>query len=233
VRDPIPNVDLNVLAGAGMVKATAADLVAFVRFQLAADDDAICTKSPQNGRLCEAKKLAQSPQTDDGRMGLLFDIAPFGPEQRQTMYAKRGADWGFTSDLAFDRDRKLGVVVLSNTLVRPDGLWTSVFDIDVPVREWANVTPEVALGYSGVYADANFTVDVRAHNGVFGIRLPGPDRLPGRLWATSPATAPPTTFALRDLDTEVPITFVPATSTSPAKLRADFGGATFELTRQP
>lgn len=104
--DPAKPWDLPTFTGAGALRSTATDLVAFVKAEMAASREA-------KSRLAKAMALTQKPQRNidaDGkkRIGLGWHISPDG-----TIW-HNGQTGGFHSFVGFLPSRQLGVVVLAN-----------------------------------------------------------------------------------------------------------------------
>jgi CubicO group peptidase (beta-lactamase class C family) len=101
---PVPDWDIPTLAGAGALRSTARDMASFVRANLALD----------HRELGPAMRTTQEPRRETvgiaGHIGLGWHIKPGG-----TWYWHNGQTGGHHSYVAFDRERKLGVVLLANT----------------------------------------------------------------------------------------------------------------------
>jgi CubicO group peptidase (beta-lactamase class C family) len=210
VLDPMPYVDIGVLAAAGQIKSTANDLLTFLRFQMAEPSDGLCTRDARMAALCAGKDLAQTPRHDQpgGSIGLLFNVGSYGANREHTMIYKPGADQGFTAYVTFDRARKLGVVQLSNTNVRPQMTWTKpIFGFDVPFTTYPSFDLDSVASYGGSYVAGDTTIEVGPYHGRFAARATG--SLPIGLWASAPASNgnPPTAFVVRDDDRYWTVTF--------------------------
>ncbi|MFD0568723.1 serine hydrolase [Kitasatospora gansuensis] len=112
---PVPGWDLAALAGAGGLRGTAADLVTFLRAQLA----------PEQGPLAEAIALSRTPEhrlnpfswIHLGWMGQRLHPRQGGHLQLW----HNGATGGFSSFVGFDPGAGVGVAVLTNTQRSVDG----------------------------------------------------------------------------------------------------------------
>ena len=96
---PVPNWDLDALAGAGAIRSTSADLMKFLEANLL-----------PAGPLAPALLLAQKPQARNGRgeIALGWHVWPSG------IYWHNGGTGGYTSYMSFDPKRGTAVVVLLN-----------------------------------------------------------------------------------------------------------------------
>ncbi len=197
---PVPPWHLDALAGAGALRASAADLVRFVEANL----------RPPEGPLGAALRATHAPRADrrGGRIGLGWHIGlGADPEVRW----HNGATAGASSFVAFDAAAGVGVVVLANqSTPLTDALGAALLDmlrgrpyaLDVPKTV---AVDEAALeGYVGEYA-----ADVGGQPLVFTVTRDGPRlsvQLTGqpafRVYAESP-----TRFRYRVV--EAAITFEP------------------------
>ena len=96
--------DLNMLAGAGGIRSTTNDMAKFV--------EANMTKAPK--QLQEAIDLSQKVTFESGQniVGLGWHITK---RKEHTIYQHSGGTGGFRSFVGFDKERQIGVVVLSNS----------------------------------------------------------------------------------------------------------------------
>ena len=101
--DPAPYWDIPTLAGAGGLRSTAEDLLRFVRANL----------DPGATPLADAIRASHEVRFEgpDQSIGLGWFVGPDDPGVRW----HNGGTGGFHSFAAFDADRGVGVVVLSNT----------------------------------------------------------------------------------------------------------------------
>lgn len=139
--------DLPTLAGAGALRSTVNDLLRFVAAQL---DDA---DTPLAGAM-EAARVFAHPVGDDGRLVSLAFGAPEDLFGRQ-IYWHNGGTAGFRSFLGFDRERGVGVVVLSNCSLSVDDLGFHLLDARAPLerpRIAISLDPALLGRYVGVYA---------------------------------------------------------------------------------
>jgi serine-type D-Ala-D-Ala carboxypeptidase/endopeptidase len=100
----VPNWDFDVLAGCGAFYSTANDLLKFITANI--EDN-----SPENsGALAEARKVHFKEWT--GGIGLGWQIRQ--PVEHTTLHWHNGGTGGYVSFVGFDRENKIGVVILSN-----------------------------------------------------------------------------------------------------------------------
>jgi len=96
--------DLNMLAGAGGIRSTTNDMAKFI--------EANMTKAPK--QLQEAIDLSHKITFESGSniVGLGWHITK---RKEHTIYQHSGGTGGFRTFVGFDKDRQIGVVVLSNS----------------------------------------------------------------------------------------------------------------------
>jgi CubicO group peptidase (beta-lactamase class C family) len=96
--------DLNTLAGAGGIRSTTNDMAKFVKANL--------TKAPK--QIQKAIDLSQKVSFESGQniVGLGWHIAK---RKERTIYQHSGGTGGFRTFVGFDKERQIGVVVLSNS----------------------------------------------------------------------------------------------------------------------
>ncbi len=104
----VPNWDIPALAGAGALRSTADDMLAFLAANL----------NLKPGPLQKAMALSQVPRADaDGggtRIGLGWHVTPL-PMSKRTMVWHNGGTGGYSSFAGFVPETRTAVVVLSNT----------------------------------------------------------------------------------------------------------------------
>lgn len=100
---PIPAWDLPTLAGAGALRSTADDLLRFVSANLGLYPSRLAPA-------IAATHIARHKISDMASVGLAWQLDP-----KQRLFWHNGQTGGFHSFVAFQTDRKVGVVVLSNT----------------------------------------------------------------------------------------------------------------------
>ncbi len=144
--EPVGNWDLAVLAGAGALRSTARDMAAFVRANLAGD-----------GPLAQTLAMTHEPRADipDGKVALGWHV---GLPGLPGAVWHNGMTGGYHAFMAFDPDREVGVVVLTNT-AQPvmDAFGTALllmmrgdpYAFDLPAA--ADVSEDVLDRYVGEY----------------------------------------------------------------------------------
>jgi len=104
--DPVANWDIPVLAGAGALRSTADDLLRFLRANIGLSD----------GPLSAAVRATHRPRHEigksNGKIALGWHVRAEGD-----ILWHNGETGGYHSYVAFRRDRRIGVVVLSNSAV--------------------------------------------------------------------------------------------------------------------
>jgi CubicO group peptidase (beta-lactamase class C family) len=188
---------LNVLAGAGALRSTAADML---RFLAAALDS---TASPVARLIARTKVPQREADRPGNRIGLGWHIVDlFGT----TVTWHNGGTGGYRAFIGLDDARRRGVVLLSNSTISPDDIGFHLLEPKVPLDlPAAPPAPrvEVALDPSrldalvGVYELApNFQLTITKENGELFGQATGQGRV--RLHAESD-----TKFFLREVDAQV------------------------------
>jgi len=125
--------------------------------------------SPETG-LEHAMKVAQEARGQTGergvRYGLAWELLDFGDRQ---LVNHAGATYGFHTQIAFDPDRGVGVVVLTNSASMADNLGGDLLRFGPPpaIQEVA-VDPQILARYAGEYRDASGnSLFVRLEDGGF------------------------------------------------------------------
>ncbi|NUU24107.1 MAG: beta-lactamase family protein [Streptomycetaceae bacterium] len=111
--NPVPHWHLAALAGAGGIRSTGADMVAFVRAQLA----------PEDGDFADAVRLTREIEFDYGvihtHLGWMSSSPAYakgvGPSDGSRVFWHNGRTGGFSSFVGVQAERGAGIVVLSNT----------------------------------------------------------------------------------------------------------------------
>jgi len=104
-KNAVPYLKMPALQGAGPIKSSAKDMLAFIESQVSSEN------SPFN----ESIKLMQEQHfvvNDRLEMGLGWHIVK---ENSRTIYMHGGLTGGFSSFTGFDKERKYGIVILSNS----------------------------------------------------------------------------------------------------------------------
>lgn len=127
--DSVPAWHLDALAGAGALRSTAADVLTYLEAQI----------DTTRGPLARAIALTRAARADFAfgvRMALGWFVV--GPPSRRVWW-HNGGTGGFRSFAAFDPERRIGVVVLSNAGVSVDDigihLMNSAMPVGLPIRD--------------------------------------------------------------------------------------------------
>jgi D-alanyl-D-alanine-carboxypeptidase/D-alanyl-D-alanine-endopeptidase len=168
---PAANWDLDALAGAGALRSDAEDMTRFVASAMG------LTSTP----LDSAFRLTETPQFDAGspvmRIGLGWHILQ-RPSMRIVWH--NGGTGGYRSFTGFDPERRIGVVVLSNSTVSVDDLGFHVLDSTM-----ALLAPRIAVAiaadsleaYVGRYQlSPTFTIAITRDGGALFLQATGQDR---------------------------------------------------------
>jgi serine-type D-Ala-D-Ala carboxypeptidase/endopeptidase len=174
----MPATELDVLNPAGGLKTTMDDLLTYVRFNM--------RHNPKSA-LSRAANLAHQPRipsTEDPalQIGLAWESYRLG-EFSTIMHG--GATSGYRANVVFDKEKKIGAVVLSNTDVLPRCLLAPIFGVSCDVVTWAKIDIVKLTDLVGRYrsADLKTGAEVFVENGFLGMQPEGLSRQ--RLWAHS------------------------------------------------
>ena len=188
----VKNWDIPSLAGAGAFRSTARDMAAFVKANVLLS----------HRELGPAMKLTHAPRFDadakGGRVGLAWHIEPDG------IVWHNGQTGGYHSYIAFDRDARVGVVVLANTstgLVDALGqalilmMRKKAYALELPTT--VHLSEEVVSRYVGTYKmSPTFVISVVREDDKLYAQATGQPRY--RLYASSERT-----FYLRVIDAQI------------------------------
>ncbi|MES3038890.1 MAG: serine hydrolase domain-containing protein [Bdellovibrionota bacterium] len=207
----VPYWDLNVLAGAGQIKSTMADIMKYGIANLHAD----------NSELGNAMKLTQTPRantnSETAKMGLGWMIVKSGTH---TFSTHSGGTGGFSSNIIIDREQKIVAAVLSNTDNPTDCILAPVFDLPCEIPEYVTVSEENQNHYVGYYWSEKLQTEatISLKNGFLGIQVGQQPML--RMW-------PVTEAKFKILVPDVTIKFVQACGISHFTATQD--GQTYEF----
>ena len=120
----VPDWTFDALAGAGALRSTANDMAKYLRAAM----------DPAAGPLGPAFRLAETPRSDGPgpatRVGLAWHVTT---RDGRTITWHNGGTAGFSSMLAFDADRREGVVVLGNAQISVDDIAFHLLDPGRPL----------------------------------------------------------------------------------------------------
>jgi serine-type D-Ala-D-Ala carboxypeptidase/endopeptidase len=180
---PVGNWDLPTLAGAGALRSTANDLMKFVGANLGLIQSDL---TPAMQKTQQPLRMAVSP---DVEIGMAWHILKkYGSE----IVMHDGGTGGYHSLVAFDKARKMGVVVLSNSEVDVNDIGFHLLNPQFELTKFAQekrrietqVNPSVLEPYAGMYRTGEGIVyHIIMENGVLFIQQEGKSRI--RLFAES------------------------------------------------
>jgi CubicO group peptidase (beta-lactamase class C family) len=130
------NWDIPTLAGAGALRSTVNDMLAFARANLHATDST----------LSKAMQSAQRPRNDFGSPGLQIGLAWIVDRRGESEIVwHNGGTGGYHSFLGLDKKRGVAVVVLSNSAHDIDDIGMHLLDPQRPLVELAQARRAVAV----------------------------------------------------------------------------------------
>ncbi len=185
----IPFWDLNVLNGAGVLKATMSDLLKYARFNM----------NEELSDLGQAVALAQEPRADTDqpgqRVGLAWHMDRVG---NYSMVSHSGATGGYRANLIFDKNKKVAATMLSNAANSANCILAPIFEKTCEVEKWLQVDPVLQKKMLGhfYFEGAKLAADILLKNGAFAIEIEGQGAI--RLWARSDLD-----YVIREADASV------------------------------
>ena len=206
--------DAPAFAGAGMIRSTANDMLTFLAANMGLTET----------DLQPAMQLANTPQrlTDAGYIGLGWGV----PESGQGMHGHSGQTPGYHSFLAWDSERRIGVVVLANAPI--DISYIGVFLMSESaklVETILQVDPQLLAEYAGRYQFPDGSVMTIRVDGA-RIFMKAPNRPEYEFYARSETEFSPLAF-------EAEATFFRNDSGEVDRLVLVENGATFEAQKVP
>jgi CubicO group peptidase (beta-lactamase class C family) len=114
----VPNWDIPTLAGAGALRSTASDMLTFLAANMGI----------KHSKLSDAMDMTHKARVDAGKtmkIGLGWHIRDNGITQ---IIWHNGGTGGYRSFCGFIKDKKVGVVVLSNMNISPDDIGFHMLD---------------------------------------------------------------------------------------------------------
>ncbi|MBA3556143.1 MAG: serine hydrolase, partial [Gemmatimonadales bacterium] len=192
--EPVPYWDIPTLAGAGALRSTANDMLAFLKANLDSSG------GPLHRALAATHALRHQTETPGLAVGLGWHIAEF--EGRPLVW-HNGGTGGFRSFMAFDEARRRGVIVLANSSEDVDDIGFHLLEPRSPLtpaptpRKEITLAPEALNPYLGVYQlSPAFWITVTREDGALFVQATGQGRF--RLHPESE-----TDFFLREVDARV------------------------------
>jgi serine-type D-Ala-D-Ala carboxypeptidase/endopeptidase len=195
--EPVPYWDIPTLAGAGALRSTANDMLAF----LAANLDST------GGSLHRALAATHAPRRETGEPGHLVGLGWHvrNVEGRPIVW-HNGETGGFRSFIGFDESRRAGVIVLANSAGDVDDIGYHLLEPLSPLASAPVAREEITLAlgvldaFVGVYElTPEFRIAVTRNAGALFLQATGQPRFP--IYAESEAD-----FFLKVVDAQ--ITFV-------------------------
>jgi CubicO group peptidase (beta-lactamase class C family) len=174
---PVPNWDLDALAGAGALRSDAEDMTRFVAAAMGA------VRTP----LDSAFRLTEAPEFDAGsatmKIGLAWHILA-RPAMRIVWH--NGGTGGYRTFAGFDPERRIGVVVLGNSTLSVDDVGFHLLDTTMamvkPLAEVA-IAPDSLDAYVGRYPlSPAFAITVTREGPMLWAQATGQERF--RLYAS-------------------------------------------------
>jgi len=196
---PVPNWDLPTLAGAGALRSTVGDMLKFVAANLGL----------RSSKLTPAMQKTHQPQHDAGTPGLEIGLGWHILKRFDTEIVwHNGGTGGYHSFVGFDKKKRTGVVVLSNSSNDIDDIGRHLLESQYPLTEFdapkerkaIKLDPRILDAYVGEYQLApDFTIKFSREGDKFFTQATGQRRL-----ELFPETE--TAFFLEEVDAQ--ITFV-------------------------
>lgn len=194
---PVPNWDIPTLAGAGALRSTAEDMLAFLEANVGVPETDL-------ERAMRVSHESRGPAGGANAVGLGWHILSVGEDR---IVWHNGGTGGYRTWAGFDPERDVAAVVLTNSTHGADDIGFHLVNEAVPLasapaaaREEVEVEPEVLRRYVGTYRlTENFEIEVTLVGGRLYVQATGQQRFP--VYAASE-----TEFFLRAVEAE--LTFV-------------------------
>jgi D-alanyl-D-alanine-carboxypeptidase/D-alanyl-D-alanine-endopeptidase len=134
--EPVENWDLPTLAGAGALRSSANDLLTFLSAELGYTKTSL---APAMAAMLAVRRPSGTPEME---LGLGWHVL-IRKSDGNEIVGHDGGTGGFLSFIAFDKKRRVGVVVLSNTFgtVGVDDIALHLLDTQLPLAKPPVVTP--------------------------------------------------------------------------------------------
>jgi len=203
------------LAGAGMIRSTANDMLTFLAANMGLTETDL-------QRAVQLANTPQRPADGPGYIGLGWGV----PETGQGMHTHSGQTHGYHSFLAWDSERRIGVVVLANAPI--DISYIGVFLMSESaklVETILQVDPQLLAEYAGRYQSPDGVVVTIRVDGT-RIFMQAPNRPEHEFYARSETEFSPLAF-------EAEITFSRNDSGEVDRLVLVENGETFEAKKVP
>ena len=161
------SLDTPAFAGAGMIRSTANDMLTFLAANMGLTET----------ELQPALQLANTPQRPTvgpgygpGYIGLGWEV----PESGQGMHMHGGIDAGYNSFLAWDSERRIGIVMLANAGINIEGIVIFLMSESARLMDTIpQADPQVLAKYAGRYQFPDgFVVTIRVDGTHIFIQVP-------------------------------------------------------------
>lgn len=187
----VPNWDFDVLAGAGALRSTAADMLTYMAAFLDPPADAL-------GRAMRAAIVPRVPIADRMEIGLNWVVRDPGTDDAIVWH--NGGTGGYHAWAGFMPARGVAVVVLGNATINHDPIGFHLLDPatpPTPPRAEVSVSPATLAEYVGTYEVApGFALEITLDAGRLRVRATGQGAAP--MFASSDST-----FFLRAIPAEI------------------------------
>ncbi len=165
--------DIPTLAGAGVLRSTAADMTRYVAANLG------LLPSPLDSALLLSHQEQASTDREDSAIGLGWIIRH---GEASDVFWHNGGTGGYRSFVGFDKTTGLGVVVLSNNNESVDAIGSHLFDPSTPlaeVKDVVKVDAAILDRYVGKYElQPGFILTVTREGEQLMVQVTGQDKLP-------------------------------------------------------
>lgn len=162
----VPNWDIPTLAGAGAIRSTADDMLTFLAANM----------GTKHSKLSAAMDMTHKPRFDASeamKIGLGWHIRDNGNTQ---IIWHNGGTGGYRTFCGFIKEKKIGVVVLSNRNLSADDIGFHLLDSSYKLKTIKNpiiLKPEILDNYTGKYKLDKITITITRNGDKLGMLIPG------------------------------------------------------------
>ncbi len=168
----VANWDIPTLAGAGALRSTARDMLAFLAANMGL----------RRSRLHSAMRTTHEARHDAGSPNMRIGLGWHLRRGEREVVWHNGGTGGYRSFAGFVDDSQIGVVVLSNTSTSPDDIGFHLLDPSSPLREIkvpVDVDPAILERYVGKYEfQPGVLADIALQDGQLTVHVEGQQRFP-------------------------------------------------------
>lgn len=175
-REPVPNLDLGILAGAGGLRSTAGDMLQFLAANVGLVPSDLSAAMDETHIV---RNSTETPGLDIGLSWLIFNIAG------KRIIWHDGATFGYRSFTGFDKASQTGVIVLSNSAHDISDIGLHLLDRRLPLAvldplpTLADVDPLIYGDYVGDYELApEFILSVTQEDDILFVQATDQLKLP-------------------------------------------------------